>query len=133
MLEAGVDAVHFETFADYEEILPAIRYIRENAEDIFISVCFSVNQYGYSAAGLSAKRLIADAAKLPVDAVGLNCGVGSGHMAQLMDGLDSFGGKFFIALPNAGYPNFTRNQMHFGGAPAYFAGKMLDIAKRGQT
>lgn len=131
MLEAGVDAVHFETFADYEEILPAIRYIRDSAEDIFISVCFSVNQYGYSAAGLSAKRLIADAAKLPVDAVGLNCGVGSGHMAQLMDGLDSFGGKFFIALPNAGYPNFTRNQMHFGGAPAYFAGKMLDIAKKG--
>ena len=42
MLEAGVDAVHFETFSDYEELLPAIRYIRDSAEDIFISVCFSV-------------------------------------------------------------------------------------------
>ena len=45
MLEAGVDAVHFETFADYEELLPAIRYIRDSAEDIFISVCFRVLFY----------------------------------------------------------------------------------------
>lgn len=130
-LEQGVDAVHFETFADYEEIIPAIKYLREKSEDIFISLCFSVNQYGYSASGLSARRLIADAMKLQVDAVGLNCGVGSGHMAQLIDGIELSLNKFFIALPNAGYPNFTRNQMHFGGAPAYFAGKMAQIAKKG--
>ena len=131
MLEQGVDAVHFETFADYEDILPAIKYLRESSSDIFISICFSVNQYGYSAAGLSAKRLIEDAAKLAVDAVGLNCGVGSGHMSQLIDELGLPKNKFFLALPNAGYPNFTRNHMHFGGAPAYFAGKMAQIAKKG--
>ncbi len=131
MLEQGVDAVHFETFADYEDILPAIKYLRESSSDIFISICFSVNQYGYSAAGLSAKRLIEDAAKLDVDAVGLNCGVGSGHMSQLIDGLGLSKNKFFLALPNAGYPDFTRNHMHFGGAPAYFAGKMAQIAKKG--
>lgn len=131
MLEQGVDAVHFETFADYEDILPAIKFLRESSKDIFISICFSVNRYGYSAAGLSAKRLIADASRLDVDAVGLNCGVGSGHMAQLIDELGLPEDKFFIALPNAGYPNFTRNQMHFGGAPAYFAGKMTEIAKKG--
>lgn len=60
LLKLGVDAVHFETFADCEEVAPAIKYIREKAEDVFISVCFSVNQYGYSTAGLSAKRLVAD-------------------------------------------------------------------------
>lgn len=131
LLMLGVDAIHFETFADCEELIPAIRHIREQSEDIFITVCFSVNQYGYSAAGLSAKRLIADASKLPVDAVGLNCGVGSGHMAQLIENLNLPEDKYFAALANAGYPNFTRNTMHFGNAPAYFAGKMKEIAGLG--
>lgn len=131
LLMLGVDAIHFETFADCEELIPAIRHIRERSEDIFITVCFSVNQYGYSAAGLSAKRLIADASKLPVDAVGLNCGVGSGHMVQLIENLKLPEDKYFAALANAGYPNFTRNTMHFGNAPAYFAGKMKEIAGLG--
>ncbi len=131
LLMLGVDAIHFETFADCEELIPAIRHIRERSEDIFITVCFSVNQYGYSAAGLSAKRLIADASKLPVDAVGLNCGVGSGHMVQLIENLNLPEDKYFAALANAGYPNFTRNTMHFGNAPAYFAGKMKEIAGLG--
>lgn len=131
LLMLGVDAIHFETFADCEELIPAIRHIRERSEDIFITVCFSVNQYGYSAAGLSAKRLIADASKFPVDAVGLNCGVGSGHMVQLIENLNLPEDKYFAALANAGYPNFTRNTMHFGNAPAYFAGKMKEIAGLG--
>ena len=131
LLMLGVDAIHFETFADCEELIPAIRHIRERSEDIFITVCFSVNQYGYSAAGLSAKRLIAHASKLPVDAVGLNCGVGSGHMVQLIENLKLPEDKYFAALANAGYPNFTRNTMHFGNAPAYFAGKMKEIAGLG--
>ena len=131
MLGQGVDAVHFETFADYEDILPAIRLLREKSEDIFISLCFCVNQYGYSAAGLSAKRLISEAAKLPVDAVGLNCGVGSGHMVQLFGELNLLPDKYVMVLPNAGYPNFTRNQMHFGNAPAYFADRVKELVMGG--
>lgn len=131
LLKLGVDAVHFETFADCEEIAPAIKYIREQSENVFISVCFSVNQYGYSTAGLSAKRLVADISKLPVDAVGLNCGVGAGHMEQLIGNLSLPSDKYFAALANAGYPDFTRNRMHFGNAPIYFAGKMREIAHLG--
>lgn len=131
MLNQGVDAVHFETFADYEDILPAIKLLREKSEDIFISLCFCVNQYGYSGAGLSAKRLISDVAKLPVDAVGLNCGVGAGHMVQLLGELNLPTNKYVIVLPNAGYPNFTRNQMHFGNTPSYFADRMKEIVMGG--
>ena len=73
--ERGVTVLDFETFADLDGILPAIKKICAEYE-MFIMVSFSVNQFGYSAAGLSAKRLLADAAAVPeIDAVGLNCGV----------------------------------------------------------
>ena len=70
--ERGVTVLDFETFADLDGILPAIKKICAEYE-MFIMVSFSVNQFGYSAAGLSAKRLLADAAAVPeIDAVGLN-------------------------------------------------------------
>ena len=131
LLGQGVDAVHFETFGDIGKIAPAIEYLRRKSDDIFISVCFCVNQFGYSLSGLSARRLLEDAAVLPVDAVGLNCGVGPGHMAQLLEGISLPEDKYVIALANAGYPRLSRNQMHFGNTPAYFAGKMKEIARLG--
>lgn len=131
LLRQGVDAVHFETFGDVGKITPAIEYLRRKSDDIFISVCFCVNQFGYSLSGLSARRLLVDAAGLPVDAVGLNCGVGPGHMAQLLEGISLPEDKYVIALANAGYPRLSRNQMHFGNTPAYFAGKMKEIARLG--
>ena len=80
--ECGVTVLDFETFADLDGILPAIKKICAEYE-MFIMVSFSVNQFGYSAAGLSAKRLLADAAAVPeIDAVGLNCGVGPAICAR---------------------------------------------------
>ena len=54
-LEEGVDFFVFETFSEMEELLPAIKMIGEQA---FITVQFSVNQFGYSNAGLSARKLL---------------------------------------------------------------------------
>ena len=48
--ETGVKVLDFETFADLDGILPAIKKIRAEY-DMFIAVSFSVNQFGYSAEG----------------------------------------------------------------------------------
>ena len=99
---------------------------------MFIMVSFSVNQFGYSAAGLSAKRLLADAAAVPeIDAVGLNCGVGPAHMRQILEKAGRPGDKFLLAIPNAGYPTLTRNKLQFGNTPAYFAEKMKELQALG--
>ena len=125
--ECGVTVLDFETFADLDGILPAIKKIRSE-QDMFITVSFSVNQFGYSAAGLSAKRLLADAAAVPeIDAVGLNCGVGPAHMRQILEKAGRPGDKFLLAVPNAGYPTLTRNKLQFGNTPAYFAEKMKEL------
>mgnify|MGYP005950478217 CR=1 FL=1 len=129
--ETGVKVLDFETFADLDGILPAIKKLRAEY-DMFIAVSFSVNQFGYSAAGLSAKRLLADAAAVPeIDAVGLNCGVGPAHMRQILEKAGRPGDKFLLAIPNAGYPTLTRNKLQFGNTPVYFAEKMKELQELG--
>lgn len=133
-IEAGVKILNFETFQDIALILPAIRKIKEN-HDVFIMVQFSVNQFGYTEAGLSAKKLLKDAAwEKEIDALGLNCGVGPGHMEQIISTLPldeiKNSGKYFVSLPNAGYPKLFRNKIIFEKNPEYFANKVSDYANK---
>ena len=126
-VENGVSILNFETFPDIEHILPAIQRIKDEYET-FIMVSFSVDQFGYSSSGLGAKRLIADTANSKsIDAVGLNCGVGPGHMHKIIERLELPENLYLMALPNAGYPTLSRNQLQFGNTPSYFAEKMKGL------
>lgn len=137
-VEAGIDILNFETFPGLTQILPAIKALKETAERegraLFIMVQLSVNQFGYSVSGISARRLLAQAAACEdIDAIGLNCGVGPGHMEQLIGALDlsELCGKYLIALPNAGYPKRVRNQIRFVNHPDYFVDKAAELCERG--
>lgn len=131
MAEAGADILVFETFHDMDVILPAIRAIKKK-RDLFIIVQFCVNQHGYSNAGISARRLVREAAAVEeIDAVGFNCGVGPGHLLRIMEKIELPGKKFLTALPNAGYPKYIEKRKVFGNSPEYFAEKMAEIAAIG--
>ena len=79
-LENGISILNFETFPDMEQLASILPKIKADF-DCFLIVSFTVNQFGYSASGLSAKRLLQDAQQNTcIDAVGLNCGVGPRHM-----------------------------------------------------
>lgn len=127
-IKQGVDAIVFETFADCELILDVIKDIRA-ISDVFIWVQFSVNQLGYSGAGMSAKSLFAEACQLnEIDAVGLNCGVGPGHMAGLVKQLaNSTNEKYLSAFPNAGYPKIIRDKVVFVENIDYFVDKVSEV------
>lgn len=129
-LEEGATIFVFETFSDVEDIREAIRFIGDRA---FIIVQFSVNQFGYSQSGLSARKLIQSAEEIEeIDAVGFNCGVGPGHMQQIMSKINFTGKKFYTALPNAGYPQIVSNRMIFDNQNMeYFVSKMQEIAEEG--
>lgn len=136
-IDEGIDIINFETFPDFAQILPVIKTLKSDAgrenKPLFIMVQFSVNQFGYSAAGISAKRLLARVSECEeIDAIGLNCGVGPGHMEQIISALDRerLGEKCFIALPNAGYPKRVRNQIRFQNHPDYFVDKEIGIARQ---
>lgn len=130
-VENGISILNFESFPDIEHILPVIGRIRDEYETI-IMVSFSVDQFGYSSSGLGAKRLIKDASNSKcIDVVGLNCGVGPGHMYKMIDKLEIPDNLHLMALPNAGYPTLSRNQLQFGNTPTYFAGKMKELTDLG--
>ena len=129
-LEEGASVFVFETFSDVEDIREAIDFIGDQA---FVIVQFSVNQFGYSQSGLSARKLIKSAESIEwVDAVGFNCGVGPGHMQQILKQVPFSGKKMRTALPNAGYPQNVSNRMVFDNQNMdYFVSKMSDIAADG--
>lgn len=129
-LEEGADCFVFETLADLEDVREAIALVGDKA---FVVVQFSVNQFGYSHAGLSARKLIQRAEEIPaIDAVGFNCGVGPGHMQRIIREIPFTGKKFRTALPNAGYPQYISNRMIFHDRNIdYFASKVGDMAQDG--
>lgn len=113
-----------------EELLPAIKMIGEQA---FITVQFSVNQFGYSNAGLSARKLLQRAGEAKeIDAVGFNCGVGPSHMHRILQILEKPEGKLLTALPNAGYPQMVTGRMLFtGDNKDYFVDRMQQMTALG--
>ena len=129
-LEEGAYIFVFETFSDIEDIREAIDFIGKQA---FVIVQFSVNQFGYSQSGLSARKLIQSAENIEwIDAVGFNCGVGPGHMQQIIKNIHFSGKKMRTALPNAGYPHNVSNRMVFDNQNIdYFVSKVSDIAADG--
>lgn len=129
-LEEGAKIIVFETFSDIEDIRQAIEWIGDKA---FVILQFSVNQFGYSHSGLSARKLIQQAEGIEwIDAVGFNCGVGPGHMQKIIKGISFSGKKAITALPNAGYPQIVSNRMIFDNRNVdYFVAKLCDIAADG--
>ena len=130
-LEAGAEVLVFETFSDLDVIESVIKKIKSEHE-VFIITQFCVNQYGYSASGKSAKRLLEKASEIPeIDAIGLNCGVGPGHLYRILSKLELNKGKYLTALPNASYPKLRQNRLVFMENVDYFAGQVKEIAKLG--
>lgn len=102
-------------------------------EQAFITVQFSVNQFGYSNAGLSARKLLQKAGEAKeIDAVGFNCGVGPSHMHRILQILEKPEGKLLTALPNAGYPQMVTGRMLFtGDNKDYFVDRMQQMTALG--
>ena len=131
-IEAGAKVLVFETFSDLDMIEEVIQKIHRQHEEVFIITQFCVNQYGYSASGKSAKKLLLKASEVEgIDAVGLNCGVGPGHLYQILSKLDLNNGKYITALPNASYPKLRQNRLVFMENKEYFASQAQEIAKLG--
>lgn len=129
---AGVDAILFETFPEETTILRVAEYIKEKHPDLFIMAEITVGMSGYGKSGMSASRLLESLARnAAVDACGFNCGIGSGHMIQLLKSLRLPKDKYLMVSPNAGYPEILQSRMVFMNNAEYFAKNMREIAEFG--
>lgn len=131
-LEEGLDGIHFETFSGLHYIEKLLPYIKNKKKDMFILVSFSVNKNGYTGAGISASRILDKVSQFDeIDACGLNCGIGSGHMYQILKKVTLPQNKYIYAAPNAGYPEQMQNRMVFMDNAVYFSENMKRIAELG--
>ena len=132
-LEEKLPVIIFETFSSLYYVKQILPYIREKNEDVFVIVSICLNKNGYTPAGISARRLLEELVEMDdVDACGVNCGIGSGHMYQIAQELENlFSKKYFIVVPNAGYPEQFQNRMIFLDNAEYFAENMKKIAELG--
>lgn len=137
LLDAGAELILFETFADFEYIVPAIRYIKKQVIEKKLSVSpsimvsFCLNKFGCTKAGISASNLVKTAVDNGmIDVIGFNCGVGSTHMKHIMQKLD-FGDMLVSIVPNSGYPDFIRDRNIYRDNVGYFCENMVEIASMG--
>lgn len=122
----------FETFADLRFINRLVPYIREKAPQAFIITTFCLNKNGYTSSGISAASLLRQIAETDgIDAGGFNCGIGSGHMYQILKNLNFPADRFILAAPNAGYPERLQNRMVFMDNEGYFGTNMKQIEELG--
>lgn len=130
-VESGISILSFESFADIARIIPVIQRIKKDF-DVFIIVQLSANQFGYTNVGLRVSKLLRKLGEcVEIDAIGLNCGIGPGHMKQLWKQIGKISNKYLTALPNAGYPKRANNKIQFINNSEYFAKMVSDIAEWG--
>ncbi len=134
-LECGAQIILFETFSEVKYIEALTTHIRARvgaAEMPVVMVQFCLNRYGYSRAGISAQRLLEQASQTDgIKVVGFNCGIGSGHMLEVLKKVDHSSGKFLMAMPNSNYPQLMQDRTVYLDNSQYFAERMQDIAALG--
>lgn len=132
LIRSGADFLLFETFSDDQQILPVAEQLRKSYPDIPVFFHFSTNQYGYTNAGISVKRIFEELKnKNCIDGIGLNCGVGPGHMLSLIQELCLYPDKVYSVLPNASYPKIMQGRVVFTGDSEYFSGKLTEALQYG--
>lgn len=131
-LEEGLEGIHFETFSTTRYLEKLVPYIKEKNPNMFVMASFSVNKNGYTAYGTRAARILDIVSRIEgIDACGLNCGVGSGHMLQILKKVTFPRNQFIYVAPNAGYPEQMQNRMVFMDNADYFADNMKRISELG--
>lgn len=131
-LDEGITDFVFETQAEEDGLLPAVREIRKREKESFIVVSFGVLPDGYSPKGIYYRTLILDMLSSGlVDAAGLNCVVNAGNMRRLLAALPSGLLARTCAMPNAGYPVVRGFHTYYGGNAPYFARETGEIADLG--
>ncbi|MHA1987626.1 MAG: homocysteine S-methyltransferase family protein [Promethearchaeota archaeon] len=106
LLDKGVNLYHVETISDLEEILTAIRAIKEvSSKPIIASLTYKKTKRGYfTIMGDSLEKCIKALESENVDVIGANCTIGSGDMLDLVKQAIDVTNVPLSAKPNAGQP-----------------------------
>ena len=130
-IECGAKYFIFETLAEFEEVVPALRLIKSKVPESVILVSFAVSQEGFTSRGCYYKNILDAAAQNEyTDIVGLNCLCGPSHMYQLLKSLEA-PAKPLSAMPNSGYPSAMNGRTVYQDNTEYFSDRADQIHSLG--
>jgi len=130
LLDAGVDGILLETFYDLDELLLALRLVRDRSDVTVICQLAAVGT-GLLYSGLpigEAFRRLEDAG---ADAVGFNCESGPNGILHAIDALDGAVKLPISVFPNAGGADYVDGRYTYAAGPAYFGDCARRFADRG--
>lgn len=117
----GVDGFMLETFADLDELLQAVRAVRNIAGDAPVFAQMSFGDEGATAYGTTIEAAAAGLEKAGADVIGLNCSVGPSSMLVGVERMAAATGRPVSALPNAGLPRDVGDRKIYLASPEYMA------------
>ncbi|MEO6049712.1 MAG: bifunctional homocysteine S-methyltransferase/methylenetetrahydrofolate reductase [Pyrinomonadaceae bacterium] len=120
LLEGGVDLFILETFSELPLIEQGIRAVRE-LSDLPIVAQMAIQMDGKTTFGTTPEAFTAALDQLPVDVIGLNCGMGPNHLLNALEKMRSVTTKKLSAQPNAGLPRDVQGRQFYMGSPEYMA------------
>ena len=128
LLEAGVDAIFFETFTEINEIEIALRE-KHTVSDLPEICSFACKPDGRLRCGTLLIDAFSRLRDLGAKMLGVNCMNDPGEMAVLLQQLPA---EYSLAVyPTAGSPQLRNGRLHYNVTPQSFAANLRDIATKG--
>src|SRR5580698_5347731 len=129
LVEAGVDLLILETFANLDELREAAAAARESAgADMVIVAQVTIDDFGHLPGGTDTETFTREMDAMPVDVIGLNCSVGPKATLETIELMMQYSSKPMSAMPNAGVPQRVEGRNIYLCSPEYmsqYARRML--------
>lgn len=135
LLEGGVDLFVVETFADLEHVALAVEEIRARS-DLPIIASLTFGEDLVTTEGSTPEEAAVALARLDVDAVGVNCGVGPLICLEALGRMSVAAGeaaKPRSIMPNAGLPQRIAGRFVYAAGPDYFGSIVPRLLEAGAT
>ena len=133
-LDNGVDLWHIETISDIDEMVAAIKAVKEcSKKPIIGSMTFKKTKKGFfTIMGNDLKQCIKKMEEENVDVIGSNCTLGSAEMIELINEMKKLTNKPISIKPNAGKPRLEPGGITQYDQPITDFGKdIVQIIKNG--
>jgi homocysteine S-methyltransferase len=122
LVEAGIDLLILETFANLDELHQAVLAAREVAgPDLAIIAQVTIDDFGHLPGGTDPETFTREMDSWPVDVIGLNCSVGPKATLETIEEMMTFSSKPMSAMPNAGLPMRVEGRNMYLCSPEYVA------------
>jgi len=133
LVDAGVDAISFETFLDIKEIRAGIIAVREIAPAIPIIAMLTFDDKGRSVLGTPPESAAITLEAVGADIVGSNCGLGVEGIYEILSAMRRVTRLPLISQANAGLPVLKDGKTIFPATPAEMTAyhdRMLELGVR---